>query len=159
MNLQVYPPWVFFSLFKLYKRYHIAQRITNYVYFHTDFCYALLTAKQSCYNKIYCKANRLLRSRESARNIFARQLSDLILSNKRVQLSNSKSQNWWRWTLIVAPVWTSNQMFGRAILYKLLECICVFSPQNCPNQTCGYWLITSNQETLGIETSLLTAGN
>ena len=88
MNLQVYPPWVFFSLFKLYKRYHIAQRITNYVYCHTDFCYALLTAKQSCYNKIYCKANRLLRSRESARDIFARQLSDLILSNKRVQLSN-----------------------------------------------------------------------
>ena len=84
MNLQVYPPWVILSLFKLYKWYQIVQRITSYVYCHTDFCYALLTAKQSCYNKINCKANRLLRSRESARNIFARQLSDLILSNKHV---------------------------------------------------------------------------
>ena len=27
-------------------------------------------------------------------------------------------------------------------------------PQNCPNQTCGYWLITPNQQTLCIETSI-----
>ena len=33
-------------------------------------------------------------------------------------------------------------------------------PKNSPNQTCGYWLITPNEQTLFIETdNLLAAGN
>ena len=33
-------------------------------------------------------------------------------------------------------------------------------PRNHPNQTCGYWLITPNQQTLCIETDyILTVGN
>ena len=32
-------------------------------------------------------------------------------------------------------------------------------PKNRPIQTCDYWLITPNQQTLGIETNLLTVGN
>ena len=31
-------------------------------------------------------------------------------------------------------------------------------PQNCPNQTCGYWLITSNQQTLCTETDIFNIG-
>ena len=27
-------------------------------------------------------------------------------------------------------------------------------PKNCPNQTCDYWLITSNQQPLCIETNI-----
>ena len=66
-------------------------------------------------------------------------------------------------------VCTSNHMFGRAIWDKLPECIfenfeitrvkrgqfqnflkiarMIYS-KNCPNQTCDYWLITPNQQTL-----------
>ena len=62
-------------------------------------------------------------------------------------------------------------MFGRAIWDKLPECIFenfensskikrVVYPKNCPNQTCDYWLITQNQQTLCIETNIFfTAGN
>ena len=32
-------------------------------------------------------------------------------------------------------------------------------PKNRPIQTCDYWLITLNQQTLCIETNLLTVGN
>ena len=32
-------------------------------------------------------------------------------------------------------------------------------PKNRPIQTCDYWLITPNQQTLCIETNLLTVGN
>ena len=32
-------------------------------------------------------------------------------------------------------------------------------PKNCSNQTCNYWLITPNQQTLYVETNILTAGN
>ena len=32
-------------------------------------------------------------------------------------------------------------------------------PKNHPNQTCDYWLVTPNHQTLFIETNLLTAGN
>ena len=54
---------------------------------------------------------------------------------------------------------TGNHMLGRAIWAKLPECIFenfeyfkIFKTheadlsQNCPNQTCGYWLITPNQQ-------------
>ena len=34
-------------------------------------------------------------------------------------------------------------MFGRVIY-----------PQNCPNQTCDYWLILQNQQTLCTETNI-----
>ena len=30
----------------------------------------------------------------------------------------------------------------------------VIYPKNCPNQTCTYWLITPNQQTLCIETNI-----
>ena len=30
----------------------------------------------------------------------------------------------------------------------------VIYPQNCPNQTCCYWLITQNQQTVCIETNI-----
>ena len=29
-----------------------------------------------------------------------------------------------------------------------------FHPKNCPNQTCDYWLITPNQQTVHIETNI-----
>ena len=56
-------------------------------------------------------------------------------------------------------------MFGRTIWDKLPECIFenfetvqvkkrVIHPKNDPNQICGYWLITPNQETLSIETNI-----
>ena len=32
-------------------------------------------------------------------------------------------------------------------------------PKNRPIQTCDYWLITPNQQTLCIETNLVTVGN
>ena len=43
-------------------------------------------------------------------------------------------------------------MFGRAIWDKFLKIKKVIYPKNRPNQTCAYWLITLNQETLFIET-------
>ena len=53
-------------------------------------------------------------------------------------------------------------MFGRAIWDKLRESNSKFSkittviyPQNRPNQTCDYWLITPNQQTLCIETNII----
>ena len=66
---------------------------------------------------------------------------------------------------------TRNHMFGRVIWDKLPECVFenfgiawaiskfskitrVIYPQNCPNQTCGYWLITPNQQTLCIQTNI-----
>ena len=62
---------------------------------------------------------------------------------------------------------TSNHMFGRAIWDKLPECISenfefskcseitrVICSSNCPNQTCGYLLITSNQEKLCTEMNI-----
>ena len=62
-------------------------------------------------------------------------------------------------------------MFGRAIRDKLPKCIFeilkfqkfsktkrVIYPQSHPNQTCDYWLITPNQQTLFIET-ILTVSN
>ena len=61
-------------------------------------------------------------------------------------------------------------MFDRAVWDKLPECIfenfeiarvnrgkkitSVIYSQNCPNQTCDYWLITPNQQTLCIETNI-----
>ena len=63
----------------------------------------------------------------------------------------------------------NSHIFGRAVWDKLPECnfenktraISKFSkimrviyPKNCPNQTCGYWLITPNQQTLRIETNI-----
>ena len=58
-------------------------------------------------------------------------------------------------------------MFGKMIWDKLPECIFetskiskfsnitkVIDPKNCPNQTCGCWLITRNQQTLSIETHM-----
>ena len=66
-------------------------------------------------------------------------------------------------------------MFWRAIWDKLPECIFenfevvrvkrgqfqsfqkitrMIYPKNRPNQTCGYWLITPNQQTLCIETNI-----
>ena len=33
----------------------------------------------------------------------------------------------------------------------------VIYPKNCPNQICGYWLITQNQQKLCIETNILAA--
>ena len=53
-------------------------------------------------------------------------------------------------------------MFGRAIWDKLPECIFEsfqeswgwFMPKNFPNQTCGYWLIASNEKTLWIGTNI-----
>ena len=53
-------------------------------------------------------------------------------------------------------------MFGRAVWDKLPECIfenfevlkitSVIYPKNCPTQIYGYWLITQNQQTVGIKT-------
>ena len=64
---------------------------------------------------------------------------------------------------------TSNHMFRRTIWDKLPKCnfetfenFKIFKnhqgdlspvPQNHPNQTCGYWLITPNQQTLCIGTN------
>ena len=63
-------------------------------------------------------------------------------------------------------------MFGRVIWDKLPKCIFenleialflfrqilkitrVIYTKNCPNQTCDYWLITPNQQTLCIETNI-----
>ena len=55
-------------------------------------------------------------------------------------------------------------MFGRAIWDKLPNCISenfeIFKnhegiyPKNHPNQTCGYWLITPNQQTFCTETNI-----
>ena len=39
---------------------------------------------------------------------------------------------------------------------KIMRAIC---PKNRPIQTCDYWLITPNQQTLCIETNALTVGN
>ena len=61
-------------------------------------------------------------------------------------------------------VCTNNHMFGRAIWDKLPNCISenfeIFKnhegiyPKNHPNQTCGYWLITPNQQTFCTETNI-----
>ena len=40
------------------------------------------------------------------------------------------------------------------IFWKFSKITRVIYPQNCPNQTCDYWLITSNQQTLCIETNI-----
>ena len=66
-------------------------------------------------------------------------------------------------------------MFGRVIWHKLPQCIFenfkigrvkqgqfqnfskitrVIYPKICPNQTCGYWLITPKQQTLCVETNI-----
>ena len=37
---------------------------------------------------------------------------------------------------------------------KYQNCEGWFIPQNCPNQTCGYFLITPSQQTLCIETNI-----
>ena len=44
-------------------------------------------------------------------------------------------------------------MFGRAIWYKLPESI---FEKNRLNQTCEYWLMTPNQQTLCIETNIFS---
>ena len=68
---------------------------------------------------------------------------------------------------------TSNHVSGRAFWDKLPECIFenfeisktraiskflkitrVIYLKNCPNQPCSYWLITQNQQTLCIETTI-----
>ena len=49
---------------------------------------------------------------------------------------------------------TSNHMFRRVIRDKFLKITRVIYPQNRPNQTCSYWLITPNQKTLCIETNI-----
>ena len=73
-------------------------------------------------------------------------------------------------------VCTSNHLFGRVSWDKLPEYVFetfetapikqgqfqkfilnftrVIYPKNCSNQTCHYWLITPNQQTLCIETSI-----
>ena len=61
-------------------------------------------------------------------------------------------------------IFTSNCMFGSAIWDKLLEYISknfeilkmtrLIYPNNCPNQTGGYFLIKPNQQTLCIETNI-----
>ena len=74
-----------------------------------------------------------------------------------------------------ATVRTSNHMFGRAIWAKLPErffenfeiarlktratskyskIMRVIYHKNCLNQTCDYWLITSNQQTLSSEINI-----
>ena len=42
---------------------------------------------------------------------------------------------------------------------KILKNHKVIYLQNHPNQTCNYWIITPNQQTLCIETNLLSVGN
>ena len=44
-------------------------------------------------------------------------------------------------------------MFGRTIWNKLPKC------KNCPNQTCDYWLITPNKNTLCIEINSFKSDN
>ena len=78
---------------------------------------------------------------------------------------------WGNYQAIDFIVSTSNHMFGTSIWGKLTESIWKFwnypsktktiskfskmtrvtYPKNCPNQTCGYWLITPNQQTICIE--------
>ena len=45
-------------------------------------------------------------------------------------------------------------MFGMAIWGKFSTITSVTYPKSCPNQTCDYWLITLNQQTLSIETNI-----
>ena len=44
---------------------------------------------------------------------------------------------------------------GRFRLYCLHAFLKILKTRNYPNQTCGYWLITPNQQTLCIETDIL----
>ena len=67
------------------------------------------------------------------------------------------------YNLLANSISTSNHISGRTIWDKLPKClrftqaISAFSkitrviyPRNCSNQTCDYWLITPNQQTLGL---------
>ena len=54
----------------------------------------------------------------------------------------------------IQAISTSNHMFGMAIWGKFSTITSVTYPKNCPNQTCDYWLITLNQQTLSIETNI-----
>ena len=45
-------------------------------------------------------------------------------------------------------------MLGRAIWDKFSKIKRMLYPKNRPNQTCGYWLIIPNQQTLSIETNI-----
>ena len=51
-------------------------------------------------------------------------------------------------------VCTSNLMFGRPIWDKFSKITRVTYPKTCWNQTCDYWLMTPNQQTLCIETNI-----
>ena len=63
--------------------------------------------------------------------------------------------------MFIGEICTSKHMFGRAIwdklpgsISKISKIMRVIYPKNRPNQTCGYWLITPNQQTLCIETNI-----
>ena len=73
------------------------------------------------------------------------------------------------WYAGIILLGAKNPMFGREICDKLSKCIFqkfskfskflrVIYPKNCPNETCGYWLITPNQQMICIETNI-AAGN
>ena len=82
----------------------------------------------------------------------------IILINNAVLSINNESIN--------QIISTSNHMFGRGIRDKLPECIFtraisklskitrVNYLKNYPNQTCNYWLITPNEQTLCVETNI-----
>ena len=48
-----------------------------------------------------------------------------------------------------------NEIFPLVRMFSLVVMQRVVYPQNFPNQTCNYWLITPNQQTLCIETNVL----
>ena len=63
---------------------------------------------------------------------------------------------------VACPISTSNHMFGMAIWNKFLSAFLkilklpsmrMIYTKNALKQTCDYWLITSNQQTLYIETN------
>ena len=96
-------------------------------------------------------------------NLIRQGVNKLLQSRNKSELSRSSMFS------------SSNYMFARAIWYKLPECIFknskiaqkktraiskfskiarVTYPKNCPNQTCGYWLITPIQQILCTETNI-----
>ena len=53
-----------------------------------------------------------------------------------------------------------NCLNKKRAISKISKIMRVIYTKNCPNQTCDYWLITPNQQTLCIETDIfLTSGN
>ena len=61
-----------------------------------------------------------------------------------------------RLNIIVTLICISNHMFGikcPSAISKFLKIAKVTYPKS-PNQTCSYWLITPNQQTLCIETNI-----